>query len=249
MYQEILFVNQDVCFLNQEERRQFLIISVSEGDWKREHKLQFKMASNRFYIPNVNEFFEGLISLLQQCGDCERKYRWGAQRISCKASRGISTHFSGDVWSSYGVGPGLLQQNQLTQDSDNELQITVTFIMKAIQKSQVLRRIHSGVTGRMLLTILSRCRTRRKNREKLCRWPCGIPNSCLRRLSVLGDIPSILAISTQRKPNAALCPWICSCLISYLGLSALPDLSRVNNCEFCVVLDLFCSALIMKVTV
>ena len=28
------------------------------------------MASNRFYIPKVNEFFEGLISLLQQCGDC-----------------------------------------------------------------------------------------------------------------------------------------------------------------------------------
>ena len=28
------------------------------------------MASNRFYIPNVNELFEGLISLLQQCGDC-----------------------------------------------------------------------------------------------------------------------------------------------------------------------------------
>ena len=53
MYQEILFVNQDVCFLNQEERRQFLIISVSERDWKREHKLEFKMASNRFYIPNV----------------------------------------------------------------------------------------------------------------------------------------------------------------------------------------------------
>ena len=70
MYQEILFVNQDVCFLNQEERRQFLIISVSERDWKREHKLEFKMASNRFYIPNVNELFEGLISLLQQCGDC-----------------------------------------------------------------------------------------------------------------------------------------------------------------------------------
>ena len=67
---EILFVNQDVCFLNQEERRQFLIISVSERDWKREHKLEFKMASNRFYIPNVNEFFEGLLSLLQQCGDC-----------------------------------------------------------------------------------------------------------------------------------------------------------------------------------
>ena len=64
MYQDILFLNQHACFLNQEERRQFLIISVSERDWKREHKLEFKMASNRFYIPNVNEFFEGLISLL-----------------------------------------------------------------------------------------------------------------------------------------------------------------------------------------
>ena len=28
------------------------------------------MASNRFYIPNANEFFEGLLSLLHQCGDC-----------------------------------------------------------------------------------------------------------------------------------------------------------------------------------
>ena len=32
MYQEILFVNQDACFLNQEERRQFLTMSVSERD-------------------------------------------------------------------------------------------------------------------------------------------------------------------------------------------------------------------------
>ena len=69
MYQEILFVNQDACFLNQEERRQFLISSVSERDWKREHRLEFKMASDRFYIPNASEFFEGLLSLLQHCGD------------------------------------------------------------------------------------------------------------------------------------------------------------------------------------
>ena len=74
MYQEILFVNQEMyVFLNQEERLQFLIISVSERDWKRQHKSKFKMASNRFYIPNVNEFFEGLISLLQQRGDCVKK--------------------------------------------------------------------------------------------------------------------------------------------------------------------------------
>ena len=56
MYQEIRFINQDVSFLNQEERRQFLISFVSERDRKREHKLEFKMASNRFYIPKVNEF-------------------------------------------------------------------------------------------------------------------------------------------------------------------------------------------------
>ena len=30
----------------------------------------------------------------------------------------------GDVWSSYGVGPALLQQNQLTQDLERFIQIT-----------------------------------------------------------------------------------------------------------------------------
>ena len=48
------------------------------------------MASNRFYIPNVNEFFEGLISLLQHCEDCVKENTdEGARRISCKAPRGI----------------------------------------------------------------------------------------------------------------------------------------------------------------
>ena len=154
MYQDIRFLNQDACFLNQEERRQFLIISVSERDWKREHRLEFKMASDRFYIPGIpNEHFSqnwlynvvnaSRVLLLQptlifnfpgekipalhwysKCkwifrrftlpfaavrGLCERKYRWGARRISCKTSRGLSTHFVwfvGDVWSSYEVGPG-----------------------------------------------------------------------------------------------------------------------------------------------
>ena len=32
VFQDIRFVNQDACFLNQEERRQFLISSVSERD-------------------------------------------------------------------------------------------------------------------------------------------------------------------------------------------------------------------------
>ena len=38
-------------------------------------------------------------------GLCERKYRWGARKISCKTSRGISTHFADDVWSSCVVSP------------------------------------------------------------------------------------------------------------------------------------------------
>ena len=73
LYQDIRFLNQDACFLNQEERRQFLISSVSEKDFKREHRLEFKVASDRFYIPNASESFEGLLSLLQHLGDCVKE--------------------------------------------------------------------------------------------------------------------------------------------------------------------------------
>ena len=31
------------------------------------------MAADRFYIPNASEFFEGLLSLLQHCGDCVKE--------------------------------------------------------------------------------------------------------------------------------------------------------------------------------
>ena len=97
LYQDIRFLNQDACFLNQEERRQFLISYVSERDLKREHRLEFKMASDRFYIPNASESFEGLLSLLQHWGDCVKENTdgggGGGRRISCKTSRGISTHF------------------------------------------------------------------------------------------------------------------------------------------------------------
>ena len=83
------------------------------------------MASNRFYIPKVNEFFEGLISLLQQSGDCVNENTDGGHaEFLARRPRGISTHFACDVWSSYGVGPALLQQNQLTQDLERFIQIT-----------------------------------------------------------------------------------------------------------------------------
>ena len=125
------FLNQDVCFLNQEERRQFLISSVSESDWKREHRLEFKKASNRFYIPNANKFFKAFaLPFAVLRGLCERKYRLGARRISNKTSRGISTHFVwfvGDVWSSYGVCPGeSTYSGSGTFNADDEFQITIT---------------------------------------------------------------------------------------------------------------------------
>ena len=242
-----------LVFLNQGERRQFLIISVSERDWKREPKLEFKMASNRCKL--IFRRFDLPFAALR--GLCERKYQWGARRISCKTSRGISTHFAGDVWSSYRVGPGLLQQNQLTQDLERLIQIMNSRLQSLVTLNSDFH--YEGNTEESSTTLNSQWSNWKNashnivqvsnQKETLCCWPSGIPNSFPRRLSVLGDIPSILAISTQRNPNASLSPWICSCLISYLGLLAIPDLSRVNNCEFCVVLDLFCSALIMKVTV
>ena len=45
------------------------------------------MASNRFHIPSANDFFEGLLSLMQQCGDRVNENTDGAaRRISCKTS-------------------------------------------------------------------------------------------------------------------------------------------------------------------
>jgi len=127
-----LVVYQDIRFLNQEARRQFLISSVSERDWKRNtgwnsrwllivsiFHLKWKWIFRRFAHP-----FAALRGL------CERKYRWEARRISCKTSRGISTHFVwfvGDVWSSYGVCPGESTYSGFgTINAGNGLQITIT---------------------------------------------------------------------------------------------------------------------------
>jgi len=124
MYEETRFLNQDVCFLNQEGRRQFLINCVSERDWNLANRLEFKMASNRFYIPNGNQFFEGLLCLLHQCGDCLNE---NTDAGHAETSRGISTHFVGDVWSSYGVGSGESAYPKFgTFNAGNGLQIIIT---------------------------------------------------------------------------------------------------------------------------
>ena len=219
-----------------------MISSVSERDWKREHKLEFKMASNRFYIPKVNEFFEGLISLLQQCGDCVNENTDGGHaEFLARRPRGISTHFACDVWPSYGVGPALLQQNQLTQDLERLIQITNSRLQSlATLNSDFHYEDNTEESSTTQNSQWSNWKNASHNivqvsdqEEKLCCWPSGIPNSCLCRLSVLGDIPSILAISTQRNPNASLSSWICSCLISYLGLSAFtpPPGAFTRPCE------------------
>ena len=56
------------------------------------------MASNRFYIPSANEFFEGLLSLLQQCGDCvneRKKFCANCARNSACSSIGTFVHTPG----------------------------------------------------------------------------------------------------------------------------------------------------------
>ena len=96
-------IKMHVFFKSRRETASFDQVCFREG--LKPSTQEFKMASNRFYIPNANQFFEGLLSLLHQCGDyLNENTDRGARIISCKTSRGISTHFAGDVWSSYGVG-------------------------------------------------------------------------------------------------------------------------------------------------
>ena len=106
-----------LVFLNQEERQQLLISSVSERGWKREHKLEFKMASNRFYIPKVNEFFEGLISLLQQCGNW-----WGHAEFVARRQEEYQRTLC-DLRVTYGRVTESAQENQLTQDLELLMQV------------------------------------------------------------------------------------------------------------------------------
>ena len=65
-----VFLNQDVCLLNQElETTGFDQFCFREGLKTKSRWLL--IVSIFFYIPNVNEFFEGLLSLFQECGrDC-----------------------------------------------------------------------------------------------------------------------------------------------------------------------------------
>ena len=166
MYQDIRFLNKDACFLNQEERRQLLISSVSERDWKREHKLELLIVS----------IFQMQVKFLKVCppfcsttGTVSKKIPMGGTQTS----RGISTPFVwfvGDVRSSYGVGPGESDYSGFGAiNAGNGLQITITCKTKQwlslsrqyrrVKYSEVLlRRIHSYLLSKgqvMLKTLLA----------------------------------------------------------------------------------------------
>ena len=53
-----------INFINQEVRRQPLINAIFEGD------LRPIMAANRFFVPNTEAFFKGLVGVLLQCRLC-----------------------------------------------------------------------------------------------------------------------------------------------------------------------------------
>ena len=106
MYQEIRFLNQVACFLNQEERPFLTVLFPRETEnehtgWNSRWLLivpifQMQMNFSKVWSP----FCSSARTVWTKI------YRWGARTISCKTSRGIPTHYAGDVWSSYGVGSG-----------------------------------------------------------------------------------------------------------------------------------------------
>ena len=71
------------------------------------------MASNHFYIPNASEFFEGLLSLLYQCGDClnENTDRGHAEFLERRLEE-----YQRTLRVMYGRVMESVQGNQLTQD-------------------------------------------------------------------------------------------------------------------------------------
>ena len=74
------------------------------------------MASDRFHIPNASEFFEGLLSLLQQCGDCVKENTHGghAEFLARRQKEYQRTLY--DLWVMYDRVTKSARENQLTQD-------------------------------------------------------------------------------------------------------------------------------------
>ena len=83
-----------------------------------------KMASNRFYIPNADEFFEArLLSLLQQCRDCLHENSDGghAEFLARRLEE-----YQRTLRVIYGRVRESDQENQLTQDLERLMQVIGT---------------------------------------------------------------------------------------------------------------------------
>ena len=89
-------------------------------------------ASDRFYIPNASEVFEGLLSLLQHCGDCVKENTDGGHAEFLARRQEEYQRPLCDLCVMYGRVTESAQENQLTQDLEllNDagygLQITIT---------------------------------------------------------------------------------------------------------------------------
>ena len=81
------------------------------------------MASNRFYIPNLSEFFEGLLSRLQQCGDCVKEKTDGGHAEFLARCQEEYQRTLCDLWVMYGRVTESAQENQLTQDLELLMQV------------------------------------------------------------------------------------------------------------------------------
>ena len=104
-----------------------MIISVSERDWKREHRLEFKMASDLSFwsllYSKCSEFFEGFLSLLQHCGDCVEEHTDGGQAKFLARRQEEYQRTLCDLWVMYGRVTESAQENQLTQDLELLMQV------------------------------------------------------------------------------------------------------------------------------
>ena len=110
---------QDVRFLNKEERRQFLISSVSERDWKREHRLELLIVS----IFQMQVKFSKVCSpFCSTAGTVSKKIPMGGtQNFLQDVKRNINALCVICGW--HGRVTESAQENQLTQDLELLMQV------------------------------------------------------------------------------------------------------------------------------
>ena len=116
---EFLVMYQDVRFLNKEERRQFVISSVSDRDWKREHRLELLIVS----IFQMQVKFSKVCSpFCSTAGTVSKKIPMGGtQNFLQDVKRNINALCVICGW--HGRVMESAQENQLTQDLELLMQV------------------------------------------------------------------------------------------------------------------------------